>query len=65
VLHEQGLSARDRDRLVLVWHARRFAQEQIGLRPGESYRHLVRLNRDAASYVVAAAPPDSLPWNWP
>ena len=65
VLREPDLPAETRDRLVLVWHARAFAINALGLHASESYRDVVRLDRDAASYVVAAAPQDSLePYRW-
>lgn len=65
VLQEPTLPSRVRDRLVLIWHVREFARHRLGLRVGESYRDLVRLNRDAASYVVSAAPRDRLePYLW-
>jgi predicted aminopeptidase len=65
VLQERDLPTRTRERLTLVWYARQYAIGRIGLRESDSYRDLVRLDRDAASYVVAAAPPDSLePYRW-
>ena len=65
VLQETDLPAQTRDRLVLVWYAREYAERVIGLRPSPSYHDVVRLDRDAASYVVAAAEPDSLePYRW-
>jgi predicted aminopeptidase len=65
VLQEPHLPIKTRDRLMLVWYARRFARDVLGLRVGQSYQDLVWLDRDAASYVVAAAPPDSLePYRW-
>jgi predicted aminopeptidase len=65
VLRDPSLPAEMRDRLTEIWYVRRFAAQALHLRTGESYQDLVRLDRDAASYVVSAAPPDSLePYRW-
>lgn len=64
-LRDPRTGATARDRITLAWFARRYAQEVIGLRPGESYRDVVMLDRDSVSYVVSAAPVDSLrPYQW-
>ncbi len=64
-LRDPRLNATARDRITLAWFARRYAEQVIGLTPGESYRDVVVLDRDSVSYVVSAAPPDSLrPYHW-
>jgi predicted aminopeptidase len=59
-LHDPRLPEVARDRLVVAWHARRYAERTLGLRTGESYRDVVVLDRDAVSSVVSAARPYSL-----
>lgn len=64
-LQDPRLPATARDRLVVAWHARQYAHRTLGLNTAESYRDVVVLDRDAVSYVVSAAPPDSLsPYLW-
>src|SRR5689334_20975075 len=38
VLQERNLPVKTRDRLVLLWHARRFAGDVLGLHTGQSYQ---------------------------
>ena len=59
------LDAETRNQLVLVQEAKAFAERVIGLKASASYTKLVRLDRDAVSYVVAGAPKDRLePYLW-
>jgi predicted aminopeptidase len=58
-------TARDRDRLRVLWFARDFALRELGLNASESYQSVVVLDRAAVSYVVAAAPADRIePYRW-
>ncbi|MEB3330688.1 MAG: aminopeptidase [Candidatus Sericytochromatia bacterium] len=51
--------------LRLVQAAKAFAEDSLGLARTHNYEHLVQLDRDAVTYVVTAAPPDSLePYQW-
>jgi predicted aminopeptidase len=59
-LRDPGLDPTTRDRLETVLRARRFAQSVLGLHASESFQDVVWLGRDAASYVVSAAPADRL-----
>ncbi len=43
------------EKLKLVPHVLRYAEERIGLTPGSSYRTYISLDRPALSYVVQAA----------
>lgn len=58
VLGDRDLDASQRDRLRVLWFARDFALRELGLNASESYQAVVRLDRSAVSYVVAASPPD-------
>ncbi len=60
VLSDPTLDAETRDRLVLVREAKAFAETQLGLKKSASYDQLIRLDREAVSYVVAGAPKDRL-----
>lgn len=60
ILLDPTLDAETRDRLVLVQEAKAFAEKELGLKSSASYTQLVRLDRDAVSYVVAGAPKDRL-----
>lgn len=65
LVSDPSLDAETRDKLVLVQEAKAFAENVIGLKKSASYNHLVRLDRDAVSYVVAGAPKDRLePYLW-
>jgi predicted aminopeptidase len=59
-LRDPSLDARTRERLELVLRARRYASHTLGLNASESFHDVVWLERDAASYVVSAAPSDRL-----
>jgi predicted aminopeptidase len=51
--------------LQLVQAAKAFAEGSLGLAKTRNYEHLVQLDRDAVTYVVSAAPQDSLvPHQW-
>ncbi len=60
LIDDPEVDERTRDRLVLVTEAKAFAENQLGLKKSDSYTRLVRLDRDAVSYVVAGAPKDKL-----
>ena len=65
VMADPGLDPELRDRLSLAQDAKSFAETQLGLKPSGSYTKVVRLERDAVSYVVAGAPKDRLePYLW-
>lgn len=65
VLDDRDLDAAQRDRLRVLWFARDFALRELGLNASESYQAVVRLDRTAVSYVVAASPPDRIePYRW-
>lgn len=65
LIADPALDAETRDRLVLVQEAKAFAERELGLKPSDSYTKLVRLDRDAVTYVVAGAPKDRLePYLW-
>ncbi|MEB3220933.1 MAG: aminopeptidase [Candidatus Sericytochromatia bacterium] len=65
VLARPETSAQTRRALQLVRAAKAFAEDAVGLARTRNYEHLVTLDRDAVSYVVSAAPPDSLaPHQW-
>lgn len=64
-LQDPSLSTQACDRLELVWYARRYGVERVGLRDNGSYRDVVWLDRDAASYAVSASPRNRLsPYRW-
>lgn len=59
------LDAETREQLILVQDAKAFAENVLGLKRSESYTQIVRLDRDAVTYVVAGAPKDRLePYLW-
>ena len=58
VLDDRDLDPSQRDRLRVLWFARDFALRELGLNASESYQAVVRLDRTAVSYVVAASPAD-------
>ena len=60
VIADPTLDAETREQLVLVQEAKAFAESELGLTKSKSYTQLVRLDRDAVSYVVAGAPKDKL-----
>lgn len=49
-----------KDKLALINEAKVYAEQTIGLRETKNYQEFVKLDRDAVSYVVSAAPPDKL-----
>jgi len=60
LIADPTLDAETRERLVLVQEAKAFAETELGLSKSRSYTQLIRLDRDAVSYVVAGAPKDRL-----
>ncbi len=65
LIADPALDAETRAQLVLVQEAKAFAEKELGLKHSESYTRLVRLDRDAVTYVVAGAPKDRLePYLW-
>lgn len=60
LLQDPTLDASTRDRLNVVLEAKAFAETTLGLKKSASYTSLVRLDREAVSYVVAGAPKDRL-----
>jgi predicted aminopeptidase len=65
VLARATTSPETRRGLQLVQAAKAFAEGTLGLASTRNYEHLVQLDRDAVTYVVSAAPPDSLvPHQW-
>lgn len=65
LLSDPTVDADSRDRLEIVRAAKAFSEEKLGLSKSDSYTQLVRLDRDAVSYVVAGAPKDKLePYLW-
>lgn len=65
VLQGPRLNEAAKAKLRLVGQAKNFAAQSLGLRVGGSYDSFVPLDRDAVSYVAAAAPAYSLsPHTW-
>lgn len=65
LIADPSLDAETRERLELVKDAKIYAETALGLKPSASYTQIVRLDRDAVSYVVAGAPKDKLePYLW-
>lgn len=65
VMADPTLDAETRDRLEIARDAKHFAETRLGLKPSRSYTSVVRLERDAVTYVVAGAPKDRLePYLW-
>lgn len=60
VLADPKLEAGSAERLRLIGLAKAYAEQAIGLRHTTNYEALVRLDRDAVTYVVSAAPKDAL-----
>lgn len=64
-LADPGLSAEAKGKLRLLPAIKAFGAERLGLKRTRSYERLVRLDRDALSYVVVAAPELRLePYAW-
>jgi predicted aminopeptidase len=54
-----------RNKLAWVLEARRFAEEELDIDPGDSYTMFTQLERDTLALVVSAAPKDQLvPVTW-
>lgn len=65
VLDTPSTSADVRHKLQVILAAKAYAEQAIGLRHTNNYESYVPLNRDAVTYVVSAAPKDSLaPYTW-
>ncbi len=61
-LEDETVPAETRDKLALVRQVRVFAERELGLDPGDSYRSFTRLDRDTLVMVVSAAPELELRW---
>lgn len=65
VMADPASDAELRAKLALILEAKAYAEREIGLRQTTNYNDLVRLDRDAVTYVVSAAPKDQLaPYLW-
>lgn len=65
VLADSSTDAATRGKLTFVLEARRFAQEELGIDPGDSYTMYTRLESDTLALVVSAAQKDRLvPKTW-
>ncbi len=65
VMNDPKSDAALRDKLALIQAAKAYAEREIGLRQTPNYDDLVKLDRDAVTYVVSAAPKDKLePYLW-
>ncbi len=65
LLTDNALDAQTRDKLALVLQARDFAQSDLHLSPGDSYRRFVALERPFVLWNVFAAPEFSIsPLTW-
>jgi predicted aminopeptidase len=65
VMDAPDTPAETKDRLTLINDAKTYAETVIGLKKSNNYQEFVKLDRDAVSYVVSAAPPDKLePYTW-
>ena len=60
VLADPKLEPAAAEQLKLIGLAKAYAEQAIGLRHTSNYEDLVRLDRDAVTYVVSAAPKDKL-----
>ncbi|MBX7059684.1 MAG: aminopeptidase [Leptospirales bacterium] len=56
VLQSTDLSQTDREALLFVQEVRRFAIERLGLRAGQTYTQISRIDREALAWNVSAAP---------
>jgi predicted aminopeptidase len=55
----------EKTKLALIQEVKAFGETELGLRKTNNYQDLVKLDRDAVSYVVSAAPKDKLePYTW-
>src|SRR5262247_2124140 len=65
VFADPGLSDAKARKLDLVLAARRFAEEDLGLRPSRNYTTYFDLGRRAVTYVVSACRSDAfVPYTW-
>ena len=65
LVRRSDLDAATRDKLLLTLDARTFARDTLGLRVGDSYTTLARVDADQAVHVVSAAPRFALrPHTW-
>jgi predicted aminopeptidase len=65
ILRRADVDAVTREKLQLTLDARLFARDTLGLRVGDSYTTLARVDADQAVHVVSAAPRFALrPYTW-
>jgi len=65
VLNDSLTSEDTRGKLTYVLHARRFAEDELSIEPGDSYTMFTQLDRDTLALVVSAAPKDQVaPVTW-
>lgn len=60
VVAEPTATAEQKAKFALIREAKAYAEDVIGLRKSHNYQDYVKLDRDALSYVVSAAPKDAL-----
>ena len=60
VMADPASDATLRAKLALIQEAKAYAEREIGLRQTTNYDAVVKLDRDAVTYVVSAAPKDKL-----
>ena len=60
VVAEPATTEETKEKLALINEAKTYAEEVLGLKRSNNYQDFVKLDRDAVSYVVSAAPPDKL-----
>ena len=61
-VEDESVPAETRDKLALVRQVRVFAERELGLDAGNSYRSFTELDRDTLVMVVSAAPELELRW---
>lgn len=65
VMNDPASDDAQRAKLALIQEAKAYAEAEIGLRKTTNYDDVVKLDRDAVTYVVSAAPKDKLePYLW-
>jgi predicted aminopeptidase len=65
VLNDSLTDEDTRGKLTYVVHARRFAEDELSIDPGDSYTMFTQLDRDTLALVVSAAPKDQVaPVTW-
>jgi predicted aminopeptidase len=67
-LKDPQLKEKDRNKLLIAQEARKFAEEELGLKVTKNYTTFVQLHRPYVTYVVSAAPKWELKhhlWSFP